>query len=114
MKFTSMIFAASIALTFFDVTGSSIASLAVAQAATAQAIATERIQTFTVTNMTCALCPITVKTAMERLAGVKSAQVDFNAKTVTVVYDPAIVSPEAVAAAATNAGYPAKPVTQGN
>ncbi|GAB4124161.1 MAG: hypothetical protein Kow00104_08590 [Rhodothalassiaceae bacterium] len=62
---------------------------------------------FAISNMTCALCPITVKKAMEGVAGVKSVAVDFDAKTATVVFDPAVTNADAIAAASTNAGYPA-------
>jgi mercuric ion binding protein len=77
----------------------------VAQSATVQAAT--RTTTFTVQNMTCALCPVTVKRAMEGVKGVKSVSVDFDAKTATVVYDPSVATPDAIAAASTNAGYPA-------
>lgn len=65
--------------------------------------------TFAVDNLTCALCPLTVKTAMERVEGVRSATVDFGAKTATVTFDPAVATAEAITAASTNAGYPARP-----
>lgn len=77
----------------------------VAQSATVQAAT--RTTTFAVQNMTCALCPVTVKRAMEGVKGVKSVTVDFDAKTATVVYDPSVATPDAIAAASTNAGYPA-------
>lgn len=64
--------------------------------------------TFTVENMTCALCPVTVKHAMEAVPGVQSVAIDFDAKTATVTFDPAAATPEAIAAASTNAGYPAR------
>ena len=63
--------------------------------------------TFAIKNMTCALCPITVKTAMEQVAGVQSVVIDFEAKTATVSFDPSLTTPTAIAAASTNAGYPA-------
>jgi len=69
--------------------------------------------TFAVENMTCATCPITVKKAMSRVEGVRSVEVDFDKKTATVTFDPAVASPEAIAAASTNAGYPAKRVAPG-
>ena len=50
-------------------------------AAAAQSLATEQTVTFTVENMTCALCPVSVKRAMEGV--------------------------EAIAAASANADYPA-------
>jgi periplasmic mercuric ion binding protein len=70
-------------------------------------VAAAQTTTFAIENMTCALCPVTVKTAMEGVAGVESVLVDFDAKTATVVFDPSVTSPEAIAAASTNAGYPA-------
>ena len=76
-----------------------------------QALATEvaklQTATFAIGNMTCALCPVTVKLAMEGVKGVNSVQIDFDAKTATVVFDPAVTTPEAIAASSTNAGYPA-------
>ncbi len=87
---------------------------AAAEAAAIVAAATERTETFAIENMTCALCPITVKTAMEHVDGVKSVTVNFDAKTATVVYDPSIATAEAIARASTNAGYPAKPAGQGS
>lgn len=62
---------------------------------------------FDVENMTCATCPITVRLAMEAVEGVRSVEIDFETKTATVVFDPAIASPAAIGSASTNAGYPA-------
>ena len=73
--------------------------------------ATEQTTTFKVANMTCALCPITVRKAMEKVDGVKSVAVDLGAKTATVTYNPAIASPTSIGAASTDAGYPATPAT---
>ena len=39
----------------------------------------------------------------------RSVKVDFVAKTATVVFDPSAASLSEIAAASTNAGYPAKP-----
>lgn len=80
-----------------------------AQDAVLEAAAREQTTLFTVENMTCALCPVTVKKAMADVPGVKSVTVDFGAKTVTVVFDPSAASAADIAAASTNAGYPAKP-----
>ena len=66
-------------------------------------------RTFAIANMTCATCPITVRKAMSRVEGVQSVDVDFTAKTATVVFDPSVTNAEAIAAASTNAGYPAGP-----
>jgi mercuric ion binding protein len=67
-----------------------------------------RTATFAVDNMTCATCPITVRTAMSRVDGVRSVEVDFDARRATVSYDPARTTPEAIAAASADAGYPAQ------
>jgi mercuric ion binding protein len=77
-----------------------------AQATPAQVSAVQTT-TFSIENMTCALCPVTVKKAMEGVEGVRSVEVDFDAKTATVVFDPAATNADAIAAASTNAGYPA-------
>ena len=67
--------------------------------------------TFAIEKMTCAACPITVRKAMERVDGVKSVKVDFEAKTATVLFDPSIATPDQIGTASTNAGYPANPET---
>lgn len=59
-----------------------------------------------VQNMTCQLCPITVRKALEKVPGVSAATVDFQQKTATVSYDPDHTRPEALIRATTNAGYP--------
>lgn len=82
-------------------------SLPMTEIVSAQVIATEQQATFAVENMICALCPVTVRRAMEGVNGVRSVDVDFEAKTATVVFDPSATSPEAIAAASSNAGYPA-------
>ncbi len=73
----------------------------------ASAEATEATAHFSIENMTCATCPISVRKAMKRVDGVKSVDVDFESKIATVVYDPAVTTPAAIAAASTNVGYPA-------
>lgn len=71
----------------------------------------ERTVVFAVENMTCAACPITVRKAIAKVKGVKSVSVDFDAKTATVVFDPAVATREQIGAASTNAGYPASPAS---
>ncbi len=63
--------------------------------------------TFSVANMTCATCPITVKKAMGAVQGVKSVEVDYQAQTARVVFDTAVTDAATIAAASANAGYPA-------
>ncbi len=66
----------------------------------------DRTQVFAVEGMTCATCPIAVKQAMASVDGVKSVSVDFDRKRATVVFDAARATPDAIARAATNAGFP--------
>ena len=68
--------------------------------------AAPRTVTLDVKNMTCALCPITVKKSLEKVSGVSAVKVDFDKKTATVTYDPDKAQPEALTEATTNAGYP--------
>jgi len=67
-------------------------------------------QTFAVENMSCAACPITVRKAMSRVDGVQQVDVDFDAKTATVIYDPALTDIIAIAEEATSVGFPAKAI----
>lgn len=62
--------------------------------------------TLDVTNMTCEVCPITVRKSLEKVSGVSAVKVDFDRKTATVTYDPDQARPEALSKATTNAGYP--------
>ncbi|WP_227010374.1 heavy-metal-associated domain-containing protein [Pelagibius marinus] len=80
---------------------------AAAQSAGGQA--TLQSVTFTVDNMFCALCPVTVRKAMEGVEGVSSVEIDFEAKTAFVTFDPAITTAASIAAASSDAGYPARP-----
>ena len=57
--------------------------------------------------MTCALCPITIKMAMEGVSGVKFVEADFETKTANATYEDTVVMPDAIAKASADAGYPA-------
>ncbi|WP_373321479.1 cation transporter [Vogesella indigofera] len=61
--------------------------------------------TLEVKNMTCSLCPITVKKSLENMSGVSAVKVDGDKKTATVTFDPDKTQPEALTRATTNAGY---------
>lgn len=87
--------------------GAPISSSPAQAQSTEVAAAESQTATFAIENMTCALCPVTVRKAMEGVSGVKSVSVDFEQKTATVAFDPAATDTAAIAAASTNAGYPA-------
>jgi mercuric ion binding protein len=59
-----------------------------------------------VQNMTCPVCPITVRKALESVPGVAAAKVDLDRKTATVTFDPDKATPVALVKATTDAGYP--------
>ncbi len=63
--------------------------------------------TLAVQNMTCSVCPITVRKALEKVQGVASVKVDPDAKTATVTFDPDKASADNLIKATTEAGYPA-------
>lgn len=72
--------------------------------------AAERKVTLVVKNMSCATCVPTVKRALTGVGGVKAASIGKIANGVgiaTVVYDDTRATPAQLAAASTNAGYPA-------
>ncbi|ESW73233.1 cation transporter [Mesorhizobium sp. C277A] len=77
--------------------------------AASAAFAAERTVTFGVDNMTCASCPYIVKTSMASVAGVDDVAISLEAMTATVTFDDGKTTAEAIAAASTNAGYPAHP-----
>ena len=94
-----------LALTFVGLTATAPIT---AIPAAAQSVAAEQTITFSVDNMTCALCPVTVKRAIEGVDGVRTVEIDFEARTATVVFDTAATSADAIATASANAGYPAR------
>ena len=62
-----------------------------------------------VEGMNCSLCPVTVRKALERLPGVIEARVEYKEKRAQAKYDPGRTSPEALAKAVSDSGFPAKP-----
>ena len=62
--------------------------------------------TLDVQNMTCAVCPITVKKALERVPGLTDAKVDFDKKTASISFDPDKASTDTLTKATADAGYP--------
>ena len=106
MKRFPVLFIAAVLFSLMAITGFNGTPTANAEMATA-----EQSMTFAVDKMTCAACPITVRKAMEGVKGVTSVTVDLDAKTATAVFDPSVATSEQIAAASTNAGYPATPAS---
>ena len=59
-----------------------------------------------VQNMTCAMCPITIRKALQGVEGVQSAKVDFDSKIANVIFDPKKTNIETLIKTTTNVGYP--------
>ena len=68
--------------------------------------ATPQTAVLDVRNITCSMCSITIRKALEKVPGVIDAKVDYDHKTATVKYDPDKASPAALVKATTNAGFP--------
>jgi mercuric ion binding protein len=60
-----------------------------------------------VQNMTCPLCSLTIRKALEKVPGVAETKIDYDHKTATVKFDAAKVSTGLLMKAATEAGFPA-------
>jgi periplasmic mercuric ion binding protein len=76
------------------------------------ALAAEQTITLAVDNMTCELCPITVKASLEDVPGVVKADVSYEQKTAVVTFDDAKANVADLINATTNAGYPSQVAAQ--
>ncbi|SRR5713226_1680404 len=86
-----------------------LAGAIVALILAAPAWASPKTVTLNVSGMTCAACPITVKKALEKIAGVSKVEVRFEKKQVLVTFDDTKANVDALVKATTNAGYPSQP-----
>lgn len=82
-----------------------IASIALALASSA-ALAAVQTVTLSVPGMNCPVCPITVKKALEKVDGVKKANVSLEQREAKITFDDAITTPDKLMQATTDAGYP--------
>jgi mercuric ion binding protein len=57
-------------------------------------------------NMTCSMCPITIKKALQKVEGVQQVVVDYDSKTAVITFDHRKTDSAALIMATTNAGYP--------
>ncbi len=64
-----------------------------------------RAVVLSVPGMTCSACPITVRKALERVAGVRAIRIDTDARTVEVSFDDARTRVEDLTRATAEAGY---------
>ncbi|QFZ84774.1 mercury resistance system periplasmic binding protein MerP [Variovorax paradoxus] len=84
----------------------SFATLLVALMPFAALAAAPQTTVLDVQNMTCNLCPVTVKKSLEHVSGVSHARIDFEKKTATVTFDADKTTAAALVKATTDAGFP--------
>lgn len=65
-----------------------------------------RTITLAVANMTCSLCPFTVRKALQAVPGVIKAEADYRSRTATVTFDPEQTNVDTLTHATANAGFP--------
>ena len=70
------------------------------------ALAAEQTVTLSVPGITCAACPFTVKTALNRVAGVAKTEVSYKKREAVVTFEAGETSVEELTKATANAGYP--------
>ncbi|MGQ0654267.1 MAG: mercury resistance system periplasmic binding protein MerP [Betaproteobacteria bacterium] len=75
-------------------------------AASTAVLAEPKTVALSVSNMTCATCPIAVKKSLTRVPGVSSAAVSFEKSEAVVTFDDAKTNVDALVKATTDAGYP--------
>jgi len=73
-----------------------------------------RTVTLSVPGMACPTCPITIRTALDRVHGVEGIESNVAKRTVTIRYDDDKTAPSALMKATTNAGYPSTVVRAGH
>lgn len=86
------------------------ALVVLAVAVSAPAWAATRTATLSVPGMTCAACPVTVKKALSKVAGVEKTEILVDKRQAVVTYDDARTGPAALIKATTDAGYPSTQV----
>lgn len=75
-------------------------------AAALPALAANKTAMLAIPSMTCPVCPITVKKALDAVPGVSKVDVSYAKKEAIVTYDDAKTNVAALTKATTNAGFP--------
>lgn len=78
-------------------------------AALGASAAEPRNVTLDIKGMTCPTCPLTVKVALKKQAGVQDVKLDAPHNAAAVTFDPDKVSADQLAKVVTELGYPATP-----
>ena len=88
------------------VLGALVTIIVLSRTPAAPALAATKTVTLSVPTMFCAACPITVKTALNKVEGVEKIEVNLEKKEAIVTFDDAKTKVEALTEATKNAGYP--------
>ena len=70
------------------------------------AVAAERSVMLEIQNMTCPLCPLTIKKALSKVAGVRQVEIDYEKKLARITFDDVETTAEKLTEAITDAGFP--------
>ena len=70
------------------------------------ALAAPKTVTLSVPGMSCSACPITVKKALQNVAGIEKVAVTFEPKEAVVTFDDSKTTVDKLREATTKAGYP--------
>jgi mercuric ion binding protein len=82
-----------------------VLAASIALAVSSAAFAAVRTVTLSVPGMYCAVCPITVKKALQKVPGVSKVEVSFEKKEAVVTFDDAKTTIKALEDATFEAGY---------
>ena len=80
---------------------------------TEAAAAKEQIITLAVENMTCSMCPVTVRKALEMQEGVSEADVSLEPPRAVVTFDDEHIDVQTLMVTTTNAGFPSSVIQEG-
>lgn len=83
-----------------------VALISLAATLSAPAWAATKTVVLWVSGMTCAACPITVKKALNKIAGVEKVDISFERREAAVTFDDAKTNVDALTKATKDAGYP--------
>lgn len=81
-------------------------TLVIAAAISAPLWAAPQIITLSVPGMNCVTCPITVKKALTKVAGVEKAEINLDRREAKVIFDDAKTTAQTLMQATKDAGYP--------
>ena len=75
-------------------------------------VAKEQTVTLRVENMTCSLCPLTVRKALEAVEGVQETNISLGENKAIIIFDDDQTDVETLITTTTNAGFPSAVVKE--